>query len=417
MLPIEGKPVIRKVKRLLATERMAGIADQAFFTLATFAMTYVYARFLPPEAFGTFALVQGICLIAQGGQRAVCVLPMIITSNHDGVSQRWAQFDLFIRIFVACVLAGTATCLWMLAINTALTHALWLAALCSLATLAYEFQRRCLFVQRLTRAVVLVAAAYLVMNLSAVLVVFLWFRTVEAAAVGLFLCAGLAALLARAIRQPNAQTDGELKEHLGLAGWNLLSYMAYAVYNNGMILIVGVTMDVRTVALFSASRLFTAPIQTLLQAIDSVDTPRARRKLAAEGIAGLTNSLRRTRIALMALGIPYLVILVAVARPLSDLLFAGRYPGMHTAIYTWAGVSLFMLLSQPLETGLTILRKVSVFFWTRTLAAAATVAALLISSNIAGSISPILSLVFGWSISGALAWLLLNHYIKTYQCR
>jgi O-antigen/teichoic acid export membrane protein len=233
-------------------------------------------------------------------------------------------------------------------------------------------------------------------------------RTVEAAAVALFFAAAMAMVIARVMRAPMLKGTIHVQDHMTNVGWNLLAFLPYAIYNNGMILIVGALSDVRAVALFTASRMFTAPIQTLIQAIDSVDKPRARRMYAADGATGLERSLRRTRRTLLILGAPYLLLMVIGASVLVPMLFGSRFPEMANAVRIWAAVALLMLLAQPLETALLVLHKSNLIFWTRSLAAIGAIVSLLFLSDLMPTVAPIVALVAGWGASGMFAWLLLR---------
>jgi O-antigen/teichoic acid export membrane protein len=287
-----------------------------------------------------------------------------------------------------------------------------LSAVTTTATLAYEFQRRILFLQRKSLTVVLCALTYFLLAGVGVAIVMFWLRNVTAAAMGLFIAALAAAIVGWSRRDPLPGPSVRIHDHLGIVGWNLLSFLPYAVYNNGMLLIVGAVSDARAVALFTASRLFTAPVQTLLQAIDSVDKPRARRMFASDGSVGLSRSLNGTRRSLLALGLPYLVLIAAGAGFIVPTLFGTRFPGMVEAVRAWSIVALLMLLSQPLETGLLVLHKSDLFFWTRSAAAIATVVTLLGVGVLIPPLAPIAALVVGWGAGGILAGLLLKRQLQ-----
>ena len=382
--------------------------------MATLAQLFVYAKVLAPDAFGVFGLVQGTYLLTQGVQRSVVVLPMIMTASaSSGGDAVWARLNTVLLAGITAVLALLALAGGALGIDVAFRTAFALAAPCTMATLSYEFGRRTLFLQQRPRAVLAAAATYFLTTVAGVATVAIWLRSVEAAAAVLFLAAGTAGAMAWRLRAPMPSGGIRVRDHRGMIGWNLLSFLPYAVYNNGMILIVGALADVRAVALFAASRLFTAPIQTLIQAIDSVDKPRARRMYAADGLTGLSYSLGRTRRTLLMLGAPYLIAIVLGAELLVPLLFGDRYPGMIDAVRLWGAVALLMLLGQPLETGLLVLHKSNLFFWTRSLAAIAAIAALLGLRDTLSQVAPIAALAVGWGAGGALAWVLLRARLRT----
>lgn len=401
-------PFLQRGVQLLAFDRIAGLADQALFSAATLLQIYVYAKVLKPEDFGVFGLVQGNCLLLQGLQRSATILPMIITAGPNGGDAAWGRVDLIFRAIMAVTLGLLALAAGSLGLGPTWTRAFTLSALCTLTTLAYEFQRRCLFLQRQSKAVLIAASIYFLMTCASVAIIATKLPTVEAAAMGLFLASAVTTVVAWRSRSPVPPEAIKVRDHLGIMGWNIAAFLPYAVYNNGMVLIVGAVAGVKAVALFTASRLFTAPIQTLIQAIDSVDKPRARRMFAADGQRGLSLSINKTRKTLLLLGLPYLIVVFLGADLLVQHLFGNRFPGMTEATRAWCTVALLMLLSQPLETGLLVLRKSHLFFWTR---GASAIAALVVLVKLVvpwPQTAPMIALVVGWSSGGLLAWAMLR---------
>jgi O-antigen/teichoic acid export membrane protein len=376
--------------------------------MATLAQTYVYAKVLSPQSFGVFALVQATCLMAQALQRSAVVLPMIVTSEHRNAQVLWSRVDLGVRAVIFGALAILALVAAKIGISPDFRAAMILASICSLSVLAFEFERRCLFLQQRSSAVLKAAIVNFIGTAIVVAVVAAWWREVEAAALGLFFSSAVAAIVARHLRAPLEPSSETLRKQLPSISWNIASFVPYAVYNNGMVLIIGVLIDTRAVALFAASRLFTAPVQALLQAVDSVDKPRARRMFFESGLEGLSESLSRTRRSLLVIGLPYLLLVVVGADVLTEMLFGNSFPGMSSAVMIFSGVSLLMLLSQPLDTGLLILKRPDVLFYTRVAAAAAAIAALLALQHKLPTLAPVASLLVGWSVGGASSWTMLR---------
>ncbi|WP_156843128.1 lipopolysaccharide biosynthesis protein [Novosphingobium aquimarinum] len=376
--------------------------------MATLLQTFVYARELESVEFGTFSLVQGICLLAQGLQRSTSVLPMIMTAGSEGGDAVWGRVDLVFRVATAATLGLLALAAWIFDFPRLWQSAFPLAGFCTLATLAYEFQRRLLYLHGCNRAILQAALAYFLAVCVSVVVVVNSLRSAEAAAGGLLFAAALASMVAWQNRDFLSPKEVIFKDHIGIIGWNIAAFLPYSVYNNGMILIVGVIYGVKTVALFSASRLLIAPIQTLIQAIDSVDKPRARRMFLSGGMKGLSQSIRHTRVTLILIGGSYLAIIFVAVEKLVPLLFLDQFPDMINAVRIWCLVAFIMLLSQPLETGLLVLRKSDVIFWSRSLSAIAALVVLGLFATSSLHLIPIVALAVGWGFGGILAYVSLH---------
>lgn len=393
-------------------ERAVGIIDQGLFSVSALMQYFVYAKVLSPDSFGLFALVQGVTLLAIGVQRSAVILPMIMTANEEGGDPAWNRLDVGIRVAFSIILFLPSVAGNLFSIPYEYRIVLALSALCTFFSMCYEFNRRSLFLERNKPAIIKISAVYFLMISFSVAVVSAWFKSLEAALMGYFFAAMISATIARRLRAPIPLSVIRVRDHIGIIWWNLLSFLPYSIYNNGMIIIVGLIADVRSVALFTASRMFTAPIQTLIQAIDSVDKPRARRMFASDGLLGLGRSIKRTRVTLLALGVPYLLVIVLGADLFVPRLFGDRFPGMVEAVQMWAVVALLMMLSQPLETGLLVLHKSNLLFWTRTLAAFGAVVALLGLRVVLPLEAPMVALAVGWAAGGLLAWLLLKMHLS-----
>ncbi|MEZ5643421.1 MAG: hypothetical protein R3E70_15575 [Burkholderiaceae bacterium] len=109
---------------------------------------------------------------------------------------------------------------------------------------------------------------------------------------------------------------------------------------------------------FHACRILVQPINTLIGATDSVDKPRAARALAQDGFVGMRRVLGRSLTVLLALGLPYLLIIAATASWLLPWLLGEAYRGQTHVVTWWCAVALAMLIAQPVESGLYVTRRV-----------------------------------------------------------
>lgn len=392
----------------LMRERSVGMFDQALFSSATLLQTYLYSRFLPSEDFAVFGLIQGCCLVALGLQRSAIILPMIVTTRNRKVDSSWAEADIKLQLGAAVM----AIVLSFVLSSQSLTTALRLGSVSIIAVLAYEFERRLHFSQHDRTSVLIGASGYFALTVGSVALVCSFFPHAKGAAAGLIAAAGLMAAISRIRRGTLGPAAEKVSKHFSIIKWNLLSFLPFAIYNNAFVLLIGASTGPASVALFVASRLVTAPTQTLIQAVDSVDKPRARQAFFDSEVPGLLGSLGRTRKSLLTVGVPYLIATMLLADFISELFFPSVRGDMPAAIRIWCVVALAMLMGQPSETGLLTLGKSNVLFVSRCAAALTTLALLFGTPPAFEGIAPYLAIAGGWGVSAIFAGAMLRHYTQ-----
>ncbi len=361
------------------------------------------------EEFGIFSLVVSACLVTQGMQRVVIVIPMIVSVGSDprktgGVWQRVHLYFIAVLLAVLALVLGIS----FLANSASIFHIAALCCACVVPALLYEFQRRCLF--QLGKRPGIVASAiiyFLAICLGVALVTYF-----KAGVVGGVLAYGAAAAVAaiggRYIRGAYPVTSiPEIRTQLsplkGYIGWSIIGFVPYVTYNNGMNIIVGAVGGATMSSVFSATRIFLAPISMLLAAVDSVDKPQAAKRYREHGLAGLRSALFSTRLFLLMIGIPYILLVGFFAEQMVRLLLGVRYIGHVDLVYGWLGVAIFMLIALPQESGLAMLRQSKVLFISRCSAAIASVGIMLMLVHRFTYLAPLLGLAGGWAISCIVA--------------
>ncbi len=398
--------------------RIAGIADQGAYALASFAQTALYARLLPPEEFGLFAMVLSTVLLAQMLQRCLVVLPMVVSlADHDRAGVRgWLRVNTGVLAAAMALLllaAGALQFLGGAARAAALPRVLGLAALALAPVFLYEFVRRALYAEQQHQRVPLQSGAYLVLQLGGVFVVALAFGTALAAVLSLAL-ANLAAAAVGAAgldwrRRPQEMgARGLVARYRSDMSWSLAAAAPYAGYNTAMPLLVGLLSGPAAAGLFSATRLLLAPITTLIAAVDSVDKPKAARSLRQGGGAGLRGALLGTCRSLLLGGGPYLLLAALLHTQLLAWVLGPTLAAKAGPAWLWLLVGLLMLFGQPLETGLLVLRRSRWYFWSRLAALAACAFVLWILPPQLGHIAGVAAMLAGWLISTLLAAVLLR---------
>jgi O-antigen/teichoic acid export membrane protein len=120
------------------------IADQIFVSGGNFATTLVLSRWLPPAEFGTFALINSVCLVANGFHSNLIICPLMVFGGSEAGKQRRGYPT------AALVLSSLLFPFWLMAILVAAfyLHRGTVGLLAVLSVFAWQSQettRRALF--------------------------------------------------------------------------------------------------------------------------------------------------------------------------------------------------------------------------------------------------------------------------------
>jgi O-antigen/teichoic acid export membrane protein len=182
---------------------------------------------------------------------------------------------------------------------------------------------------------------------------------------------------------------------------NTAAVVPYMVYNTAMPIVVGSLADAAAAGVFSATRLFLAPVNTFAGAIGSVDKPRAAHALRDSGPAGLKRVLRRTAGTLTCFVLPYAVIVMLGAEWLLVVTLGSDYVGHGQTVRLWAVVGIVIALGHPVETGLVVLDRAGSLFWSRMVAMTVALATLYATADL-GATGAVLSVLAAWLTGLAL---------------
>lgn len=391
--------------------RFAGIIDQAFFSSVAFLQIVVLARTLSKDEFGLFGVGISISLVAVGIQRSSIILPLIVlypTPELFRKSGHWSLMNTKFVLLTICALTLAGVFLYFLGIQSIANLLLTTAPLAA-ATMFYEYHRRSLYQLQLEGSVIACSAIYLFTNVLGIIAILI--RPdfgFQGALLFSAVASGLSAAVAFRLRGTVVTEHGCTQQNSrSVIFWNMLSFFPYAVYNNGMVLIIGIFESNATAAVFAATRLFVAPIIALVNAIDSTDKPRAANALSQEKISGLFHSLKNTLITLLALGSPYLITTFIFADSYGFIALGEQYRGDVWIGRIWALVGFLLIFGQPLETGLIVLRRSNWLFACRSLAAVVCIGAAFMLMPSIGAAGAVIGLALGWAAAAALALLVL----------
>ena len=389
-------------------DRYLALAEQALVSGSNF-LLYVFAtRSLPKEQWGALSMALAVLLVVQGFQRAFVTLPMS-SSGDDKASfigtnlLFWRQVQVVMIALTMPVIGVAYLVAWQVGVEWVQQCVAMTAAL--LIPMYYlEFTRRVVILGGSMKRLFVMATAYAVVLGAASLIAYAMDMAHEMTTfVGILMlaavcscCCGDVNILPSAKSVVNANWSSAALWDFGK--WSAGSSVAYSGYNFAVQAILAAVAGPAAVAVFAATRNLVQPINVVIQAMDSVDKPRAARALKEHGMAGLWGVTKKAWLWLAAVSLPYFLIVGFAAEPLLGLIYADKYAGASSSVLFWFLVMAVMIVVQPVESALYVLRRPKQLFYSRLFACLAVLGA-----------APFV--VSHWSVNGALSMLALGWVI------
>jgi O-antigen/teichoic acid export membrane protein len=355
--------------------RLAVILDQALLSGGNLAAFLLFARHVSAEAWGQFAFAYAAALFAQGFQRATVTVPLVAYSGAPGVwianAAGWRELNSLCSL-TAVVLLGVAALGAFLWFDGWLWRSLAISAVIVAPMFVQEFCRRWAIQEGRFKLLVGMSAIYFVISLTGGLIVSLFYSgswmpvtTVALSAVAasavFAACARVSPVARCAVWQPQ-------RDYFKYAGWASLGHFGYSGYNFGIQAMLGAMSGPAALGVFHACRILVQPISAVVSAMDGVDKPRAAAALEKTGIPGMAKVLRRSMQILLMFGIPYIVILSVFSSNALEIAFGDRYQYQETVVWLWCLVGISLLIAQPVESGLYVVRRTRDIFVGRLIA-------------------------------------------------
>lgn len=376
--------------------RLCSFADQGFQGLANLGVNALLARSLIKNDFASVGLLLGVYFFILGLHRSNVTVPFILDTGRPGAdgskdADAWWWFNLGFLILAALVLWAVSAIARVVVPPDSVwvARALDYAPVVAPALCLTEFGRRWLYYAGKPVVAATAAGLYFIINVLVASIVLL---TGAGLALGVsawvLAAAGYMTVVVWAappLAVHPRQVAAVWKPHAQFAGWQMLTHLPYAIYNNSVVLLIGFFGGPIAAAIFTAARTLSSPILSVGAAVDLLDKPRAALALATQGVAGLKRSIARTRRLLLLANGSYLLLVLLATRPMLELAFGDRYLGHELEVQILA-VGFFLFgLNQPSETLLIILRSSRVLLLTRCVAAVSAVVALAILSRLYGA--------------------------------
>lgn len=408
----------RRVRDLLVNRnfvpRSLGLTDQIFFSISSLIQTFAYARLLSPSDFGYYSVVVSLCVFLQSVQRAILILPMIVSirASQKKIGREWI---LISRIILAvCLLLGliAAFTIWITHYNSNQWKTCLVVSFAVCSYLWYDFTRRCFFLVGHFARAASSSSIYLLSNFAGVVVAYLlganFLIVTLAFAFSTLIAAGIARLIVVHFEEEASRSLRDVINEFGrVAGWNLAALAPYAIYTSAMPAILALLAGPAAAGGFAATRVVISPITMLVSAIDNTDKPRASRAFVSGGTEALAASLLATFRSLLTVGLPYLLVIIVVPGMALHVLLGSKYIGQSNVGQMWAVVGFFMLMAQPVEAGLVVLRRSDSYFWSRLTAALVLIVALQVDWTANMTLRGTGAVASAWLTSDILAVLII----------
>lgn len=399
--------------------RYLAFAEQILISGSNF-LLYIYAaRMLPKDQWGMLSFALASLQVLQGFQRAFVTVPMMTSGDKHSTFthslcfwnsiQGWVTGVTLVLVLFIHVIARYIMDYWV-------ADSLLLVAALLIPWYYMEYARRVVIMSssmyRLLFMGIAYALVFLIVGGGAYWVNYDWglseFVLLMALAAAISsLCAPLRLRPPMTIRAKSNGGSWSIDSLWRFGRWAAASSLAYTGYNFAIQAILAAMSGPVALGVFAAARNLVQPVSTLIQAIDSVDKPRAGWAYAKQGMTGMWKVTRRSWAWLFILALPYLGLVSLFSEPLLVFFYQEKYVDASVPVYIWCLVMLTMILVQPLETGLYVLRRPDWLFYGR---AASAVLVLVLTPWLVAywSVSgALVSLAIGWSLAGAnAAWLL-----------
>lgn len=400
--------------------RYIALAEQALISGSNF-LLYIYAaRMLPKEQWGALSFALASLQVLQGFQRAFVTVPMMTSGDKQGVFRRslsfWSQMQGWVTGITLVLIISIYLVAYYL-LEPWVSSSLLLVAVLLAPWYYMEYARRVVIMSYSMYRLLLMAIAYalifLIAGAGAYSIGYKWGLSSFAI---LMACAAVVSTLFARVRLWPVAGRGEVNNDGGswsiaslwrFGRWAAASSLAYSGYTFAIQAILAAIGGPATLGIYTAARNLIQPVNTLIQAIDSVDKPRAGWAYSQRGMSGLWQVIRRSWAWLLIIALPYLGMIGLFSETLLGFFYGEKYADASAPVQFWCLAILAMILVQPLETGLYVLRRPDWLFYGRAVSAGLVIMLtpwLVTHWMVNGAL---IALVIGWGLAGvSAAWLL-----------
>jgi O-antigen/teichoic acid export membrane protein len=352
------------------------MADQALSVGGMFLVNLVLARTQTKEEYGMFVLSYSALTFLIGLHNAAILEPFTVYGSGRYRSRFAEYFQLMFWSNAVLGLLLTALVLGVYAAGRWIAPPLLPRAIVGMGLtvgilLSGAFLRRTFYLQRRAD---LAAAASLVffVTVGCGLGLAAKAQVLNGFSVFLVLAAGwLAAGLSVAGKLPFGKTrqsflDGEpdhWREHWKYARWVLVTAFVFQLTGQGYYWLVAGFLSVRDVAELKAITLVVAPADQILIALNYLVLPLLSAHYAAKRIGPLLSAWKWYAIAIAAVTLSFFLFIRAFGKPLTHLLYGGRYDDVAPLLTILVLVPVVMGVGHTMNAALKAAESPKLVFW------------------------------------------------------
>ena len=333
------------------------LADQSVVSGANFITSVLLARFLGPQMFGLFVLLQAVMLYVNSFQGALIFQPMMSTApqlDENDERHRYLRGVFSLQILLTLSLATIAAILALFAdslfgfdglhpsIVIALTAAL-------IGFQLQDWQRRYYFVQEHARSAFLIDVVSYVSQVGLLFIASFTGHLDVANAFWIVAISTFAAFLVGFVRSRLRPQFSQVRDVLRdgwRAGRDYLAAWQFQLLGSQGVFMIGASM-VGTTAVggVRATQSLVGPINILFQAMENLVPIKAARKYSTDGMPGLLRFMRHTTLLGTLMLVPILLLLSVFAHPLIHTLYGDQYLAFVALVY-WQAAYIFIQFYQ-----------------------------------------------------------------------
>jgi O-antigen/teichoic acid export membrane protein len=352
------------------------LADQALSVGGMFLVNLALARTQSREEYGMFALSYSVLIFFMGLHNAAILEPFTIYGSGRYRNRLAEYFQLMLWSNVALGLLLTVLLLAMcLTLRWLAPHLLPRAmvglGLTVSVLLSGALLRRTFYLQRKASVA---AATSLVFFVTVGCGIWLTVKAhvLDSFSVFLILAGGwLAAGLSFAGKLPLAKTPQTFlecepdywREHWKYARWVLVTAFVFQFTTQGYYWLVAGLLSVRDVAELKAITLVVAPADQIFIALNYLILPLLSAHYAARKIKPMLSAWKWYAIAVTAVTVSFFLIIRAFGKPLTHLLYGGRYDDMVPLLTVLVMVPMVMGVGHTMNAALKATESPRLVFW------------------------------------------------------
>lgn len=346
---------MRRLGQLINRHRHANwaLADQAVVSGNNFITGVLLARFLGPEVFGMFVLMQSVLLYVSSFQGALIFQPMMSAAPQLSESERqpYLQGVFALQLMLSVALGAIVVVLALLAKVTGfeatlgLEPGIVLALIC--ATLGFQlqdWQRRYYFVQEKANSAFLIDAISYGSQLTLLVLASFTGHLNVANAFWIITIGSLAAFTLGYLRDHVTPTFSHARSVLR-EGWRtgrdyLAAWQFQWLGAQGIFMLGAGVVGTEAVGAARATQNIVGPINILFLAMDNLVPVAAARRFGSSGLAGLSRYLWRITLWGTLLLTPVLLTLSLFSGRLMHVLYGEQYLAYASLVY-WQACYVF----------------------------------------------------------------------------